>query len=165
MCSRLDASWEVEINKASWRFWSVFLGQALNKKTRSLRWNECLDCILLQCDQKFYFPHSTKVLHAKSARDPKTYEINKARWRFWIIFLSRPAGRPEANSPIYYRFKNISLRVPFWRLTAQYTIDLGPFSLWSSLRVRFWRAYRTSRGRFLVIFVTDWSFTFRRKLH
>ena len=42
MCSRLDTSWEVEINKASWRFWSVFLSQALDKKTRSLRWNECL---------------------------------------------------------------------------------------------------------------------------
>ena len=72
-----------------------------------------------------------------------------------VISDKFPAGRPEANSPIYYRFKNISLRVPFWRLTAQYTIDLGPFSLWSSLRVRFWRAYRTSRGRFLVIFVSD----------
>ena len=42
MCSRLDTSWEVEINKASWRFRSVFLSQALDKKTRYLRWNECL---------------------------------------------------------------------------------------------------------------------------
>ena len=46
MCSRLDASWEVEINNASWRLWNVFLGQALNKKTRSLRWNECLGLYL-----------------------------------------------------------------------------------------------------------------------
>merc|ERR1712175_17355 len=50
---------------------------------------------------------------------------------------SQPAGRPEANSPINYRFKNISLRVPFWRLTGGIEVNFGPFSLRSSLRVRF----------------------------
>ena len=66
-----------------------------------------------------------------------------------------PAGQPEANNLEYYRFKDISLRVPFWRLTGALEVNFGPFSLRSSLRVPFWRAYRSSIGRFLVIFVTD----------
>ena len=74
----------------------------------------------------------------------------------------RPTDRPEAYRPIYYRFKTISLWVPFWSLTGAVEVNFGLFSLRSSLRVPFWRAYRKGRGRFLVIFVTDWSFTSKR---
>ena len=67
---------------------------------------------------------------------------------------SRPADRPEANTPIYYRFKIVSLQVPFWKLTGALEVNFGPFSLRSSLRVPFWRAYRKSSGQFWTIFVT-----------
>ena len=75
---------------------------------------------------------------------------------------NRPAGRPLANSLEYYRFRHISLRVPFGELTGAVEVNFWPFSLRSSLRVPFWRAYRRSRGRFLVIFVTGRSFTSKR---